>query len=116
MLEFGRAFIDITQESPLFDNFTRKTSQVWMSHGDKVTKIPEDFQVIAKTENAPFAAIANEDKKIYGVQFHPEVIHSIEGKKLLENFVVKIAKSSQDWNMGDLKNEQIRLIKEKSWI
>ena len=109
--EFGKALIEITQESALFNDFTDKNSQVWMSHGDKVTKIPEGFQIIAQTDNAPFAAISNEKKKIYGVQFHPEVIHSFEGKKLLKNFAVNIAGCKQDWNMGNLKNEQIELIR-----
>ena len=59
---------------------------VWMSHGDKVSQIPEGFKVIAKSENAPFAAISNEEKKIYGVQFHPEVVHTPNGSKMLKNF------------------------------
>jgi GMP synthase (glutamine-hydrolysing) len=111
--EFGKAFIDITQNSPLFLDFKDKQSQVWMSHGDKVTNIPEGFKVIAKTDNAPFGAIANEEKKIYGVQFHPEVVHSIDGKEMLRNFAVNIAGCSGDWNMGNFKQEEIEIIKKK---
>lgn len=111
--EFGRAFIEITNNSPLFSGFEGKISQVWMSHGDKVTAIPQNFKTIAKTDNAPFAAISCEEKKIYGVQFHPEVIHSLEGTKLLKNFAVNISKAKQDWNMGNFKDEEIIAIREK---
>ncbi len=111
--EFGKAFIETTNNSPLFKNFNNKESQVWMSHGDKVTKIPDGFKIIAKTDNAPFAAISNENKKIYGVQFHPEVVHSLEGKKLLANFTINIANCEQDWSMGNFKEEEIKIVQEK---
>lgn len=111
--EFGRAFIDLIEDSPLFFGFTGKSSQVWMSHGDKVTTIPQGFKVIAKTDNAPFAIISDEKKRIYGVQFHPEVIHSVEGAKLLKNFALNIAKAKQDWSMGNFKEEEIAIIKQK---
>ena len=111
--EFGKAFIEITQDSALFADFADSKSQVWMSHGDKVTKLPQDFKVIAKTINAPFAAIAYEEKKIYGVQFHPEVVHSIEGTKLLKNFIIKIAGCVGDWNMGNFKEEEVAIVRKK---
>ena len=82
-----------------------------MSHGDKVTKMPKGFSVIAKTENAEFAAIENTYKNIYGVQFHPEVIHSLEGAKLIENFVVGIAGCNQSWTMSNFKDQRIQEIR-----
>jgi len=111
--EFGKAFINIIEDSDLFTNFKNKTSQVWMSHGDKVVEIPEGFEVIAKTDNAPFAAISNEEKKIYAVQFHPEVVHSLDGKELIKNFAVNIAGCKGDWSMGNFKEEEKAIIKEK---
>ena len=111
--EFGKAMINIKSNSDLFADFDAKESQVWMSHGDVMTKIPDNFDIIATTENAPFAAIARREKKIYGVQFHPEVSHSLEGKKLISNFVLDIANCQQDWNMGNFMNDQITKIQEE---
>jgi len=88
-----------------------KKSQVWMSHGDKVEAIPRDFEIIATSKNAPYAAISNESKRIYGVQFHPEVEHSLDGRQMLKNFVVKICNAPQNWTMGNFKNEEIARIK-----
>ena len=111
--EFGKAIININSSSDLFANFDTKQSQVWMSHGDVMTKIPDNFDVIATTDNAPFAAIKCREKKIYGVQFHPEVSHSVEGKKLISNFVLNIADCKQDWDMGNFMNDQINKIQEE---
>lgn len=107
--EFGKAEINVTFDSSLFKSV--KNKQVWMSHGDKVEKIPAGFVTIAKTDSAPFAAISDEKKKIYGVQFHPEVVHSLDGKKMLENFVIKIAKCRNDWDMSHFKKDEISEIK-----
>jgi len=103
--EFGKAEIEIVKFSKLFlgvENF-----QVWMSHGDHISKIPSGFEVIAKTPKAPFGAIANETKKIFGVQFHPEVYHSIDGAKILKNFVIEISGCMADWSMKNFKDEKI---------
>ncbi len=108
--EFGKAEIEIVKkDSKFFKDF--QNNQVWMSHGDHISKIPQGFEVIATTPKAPFAGIANEDKKIYGVQFHPEVYHSIDGAKILKNFVVEIAGCKPDWSMKNFKDEQIIEIK-----
>ena len=107
--EFGKAEIDVISKSKFFNLV--KNKQVWMSHGDSVKKIPDNFEVIAKTKNAPYAAIADEKRKIYGVQFHPEVEHSIDGRKMLKNFVINIAKCSSDWTMKNFKEEEIKEIK-----
>lgn len=107
--EFGKAEIKIIKNSPLFDNFSNP--QIWMSHGDHIEKIPHDFEVLATTAKAPFAVIGNEEKKIYGVQFHPEVYHSIDGVKILENFVFKICKAKADWSMKNFKENAINDVK-----
>ena len=113
--EFGKAFIKIKKKSKIFEGIYNKNKdyQVWMSHGDKVTKLPKSFSVIASTINAKFAAIANEEKKIYGLQFHPEVIHTLNGEKILENFVKKISLCKPDWKILDFINNSLRKIKEE---
>ncbi len=113
--EFGRAYIDIQDESPLFEGFWDKGTkqQVWMSHGDKIDSIPEGFKVIAASGNAPYAAIANEEKQFYGVQFHPEVVHTLDGAKLLSNFVQNIVGCSGDWTMASFKETAIESIRKQ---
>jgi GMP synthase (glutamine-hydrolysing) len=112
--EFGKAEITICEHSPLFTNFWNKGNNyvVWMSHGDRVIKIPDNFKVIAKTNNAPFAAIADEKKKIYGVQFHPEVTHTPLGIELFRNFI-KIAGCTPSWNMGSFLQKKLDEIKQE---
>ena len=110
--EFGRAFIQITQDDLIFDGIDKK-SQVWMSHGDYVSNLPENFKVIAQTDDAPSAAIVDKKRKIYGLQFHPEVVHSLDGAKILENFIKKIANLKGDWNMANFKDEEINRVRKK---
>ncbi|MFZ9181480.1 MAG: glutamine-hydrolyzing GMP synthase [Rickettsiales bacterium] len=107
--EFGKAELKIVKNSQLFENFINP--QIWMSHGDHIEKIPDDFEVLATTPKAPFAVIGNDIKKIYGVQFHPEVYHSIDGAKILENFVFKICKAKADWSMKNFKDDAIKEVK-----
>ncbi len=111
--EFGRAEVEVKSDSPLFDGVWSKGERypVWMSHGDRVTRLPEGFEVIAVSENAPFAAVANEAKKFYGVQFHPEVVHTPHGAGLLRNFVRKIAGCTGDWSMKAFREEAIARIR-----
>ncbi|MCP5361687.1 MAG: glutamine-hydrolyzing GMP synthase [Hyphomicrobiales bacterium] len=119
--EFGRSYLKSTAtKSSLFDGwFERREGdakggamhQVWMSHGDRVIKLPSGFKVIGKTNNAPYAAIANEDKKLYGVQFHPEVIHTAGGSKLLKNFTHTICGCSGDWNMHNFLEAEVEKIR-----
>lgn len=113
--EYGRAFIEITKDSKLFENVWKKgdEKQVWMSHGDRVEAIPKGFEVIAKNASAPYAAISNEEKKYYGVQFHPEVVHTPDGAKLIKNFVMKICKCSGNWTMKSFKETKIKEIQEQ---
>jgi GMP synthase (glutamine-hydrolysing) len=111
--EYGRAFVEIQEASPLFEGVWEKGSrhQVWMSHGDKVMGIPEGFKVIAVSDGAPFAAIADEARRFYGVQFHPEVVHTPDGSKLLSNFVHGIVGLKSDWTMSGYRQEMIAKIR-----
>jgi GMP synthase (glutamine-hydrolysing) len=111
--EFGRALVEIKTKSPLFDGVwaAGERHQVWMSHGDRVTRLPDGFQVIAESENAPFAAVADEKRKFYAVQFHPEVVHTPDGARLLSNFVHKIAGLKSDWTMSAYRREMIAKIR-----
>lgn len=113
--EFGRAFLDIRQESALFDGIWEVGSrhQVWMSHGDRVTALPEGFEVIGTSTGAPFAAIADEKRRFYAVQFHPEVIHTPDGAKLLSNFVHNIAGLAGDWTMAAYHEQAVQTIRDQ---
>ncbi len=113
--EFGRAFIDIINSSPLLKGYAPKGAkrQVWMSHSDKVTKLPQGFTVLAKTKSTPYAIIANEKKRFYAIQFHPEVHHTPEGIKLLKNFLYTIAGCKGTWSMADFLKSQIKEIRAK---
>lgn len=113
--EFGRAFVDIKKNNPLFEGVWSEGErhQVWMSHGDRVTALPEGFEVVATSDNAPFAAIADQKRNIFGVQFHPEVVHTPDGAKLLSNFALKIAGCSGDWTMAHFRTEAIAKIQEQ---
>ncbi len=111
--EFGRASIEITGQSPLFDNLWSigAKDDVWMSHGDRVTALPSGFKVIAHSDNAPFAVVADEARKFYAVMFHPEVVHTPRGGALLRNFVQNIAGIPADWNMRAFRAEAIDRIR-----
>lgn len=112
--EFGKTSLEIKKKSPLLQNaFLKKNNQVWMSHSDKVQQIPNNFEKIASTENCEFAIIQNLKKKIFGVQFHPEVVHTIGGEKIINNFVKKICGCKAEWNMKYFKNKIINDIKNK---
>jgi len=113
--EFGRAFLDIREDSPLFDGIWAKGTrhQVWMSHGDKVTALPQGFRVIGTSTGAPFAAIADEARRFYGVQFHPEVVHTPDGARLLANFVHRIAGIKGDWSMSAYRQQAVEAIRRK---
>ena len=82
-----------------------------MSHGDRVNTIPDGFDVVGVSDASPFAIIANEEKKYFGVQFHPEVVHTPDGKRLLENFTHKICNASGDWSMASFKEEAVSKIR-----
>ena len=134
--EFGRADIEIVATSPLFEGIEEvskgasldtsdnrnpspnttdtqitNTLRVWMSHGDRVTELPEGFSIIAKSEGAPYAAISDETRKFYAVQFHPEVMHTVGGAKIIQNFIHNIAGCAGDWTMAAFRESEIAKIR-----
>jgi GMP synthase (glutamine-hydrolysing) len=111
--EFGRAEVLVTEETPLFEGVWRKGERypVWMSHGDRVTKLPAGFRVVGTSANAPIAMIADEERRFYATQFHLEVMHTPHGAALLRNFVRKIAGCKGDWTMRAFKEEAIEKIR-----
>ena len=113
--EFGRADIQILEKSALFDGLWEvgKRYPVWMSHGDRVTKLPEGFTVKATSENAPFAIASDETRRIFTTMFHPEVVHTPDGAKLISNFVHKVAGLRNDWTMAAFRGEAIAAIRKQ---
>ena len=111
--EFGRAFVDITHESRLLDGVWApgERQQVWMSHGDQVTALPPGFRSMAASEGAPFAVVADEARGFYGVQFHPEVVHTPHGADLIRNFTHGVAGLHGDWTMAEFRQEAIARIR-----
>ncbi|MCZ8281486.1 MAG: glutamine-hydrolyzing GMP synthase [Aquidulcibacter sp.] len=111
--EFGRADVEILAPSALFEGVWEIGSRypVWMSHGDRVTQLPEGFSVKATSENAPFAVATDEARRFYTVMFHPEVVHTPDGSKLIHNFVRKIAGLRGDWTMAAFREEAIERIR-----
>jgi GMP synthase (glutamine-hydrolysing) len=113
--EFGRAEIRIERESPLVEGLgdVGHSETVWMSHGDKITAMPLGFEVVATSEGSPFAVIADEGRRIYGIQFHPEVAHTPRGALLLRNFTHRIAGLSGDWTMASFREETVARIRQQ---
>src|SRR6188472_4483387 len=113
--EFGRAEVLVTEDTPLFEGVWRKGERypVWMSHGDRVTKLPKGFRVVGTSANAPIAMIADEKRKFYATQFHLEVMHTPQGAQLLRNFVRKIAGARGDWTMRAFKDEAVEKIRKQ---
>lgn len=113
--EFGRAQVSVKKQCALFDGVWGDGAehQVWMSHGDRVNALPDGFEVYATSENAPFAAFGNEAKKYYGFMFHPEVVHTLDGAKLLSNFVHKVCGCSGNWTMGAYREQAVAAIREQ---
>ena len=111
--EFGRAEVEVIADSAIFEGVWRKGERypVWMSHGDRVTRLPEGFHVLGTSENAPIAMIADEERKFYATQFHLEVVHTPHGAALLRNFVRKVVGCTGDWTMRAFKHEAIEKIR-----
>ncbi|MQW23161.1 glutamine-hydrolyzing GMP synthase [Lactococcus sp. dk322] len=110
--EYGKAMIELQTESKLFAG-TPSPQQVLMSHGDKVTAIPEGFEIVATSPNSPYAAVEDKARQFYGIQFHPEVRHSIYGNDLLRNFALNICGAKGDWSMKNFIEMQIEAIRAK---
>ena len=109
--EYGKAIVSVTGASPLFEDLPAQT-QMWMSHGDKVTRLPEGFATCAKTDNTEFAAIQNISRNLFGIQFHPEVVHSPMGPLVIENFCLGICGCSANWTMSDFIERSVAEIRE----
>ncbi|WP_213774881.1 glutamine-hydrolyzing GMP synthase [Bradyrhizobium sp. dw_78] len=111
--EFGRATIEVTDDCALFDGVWRKGGRydVWMSHGDRVTQLPDGFRAVARAAGSPISVIADDTRKFYAMQFHPEVAHTPDGAKLIRNFVRKVAGFTGDWTMRAFREEAIEKIR-----
>jgi len=111
--EFGRAEIEIREPSVLFDGLWQVGGRypVWMSHGDRVTRLPEGFSVKATSENAPFAIASDEERRLFTTMFHPEVVHTPDGARLLQNFVHRVVGLESDWTMAAYRQEAIAKIR-----
>jgi GMP synthase (glutamine-hydrolysing) len=111
--EFGRAFLEVCDHCSLFDGVWEKGErhQVWMSHGDRVNSLPPGFRVVGVSDGAPFAAVADERREFYAVQFHPEVVHTPDGGKLYRNFVIDICGCRGNWSMSHFRADAVNRIK-----
>ncbi|MGB0694243.1 MAG: glutamine-hydrolyzing GMP synthase [Rhodospirillaceae bacterium] len=111
--EFGRAYVDVKAHNPLFHGVwdVGAREQVWMSHGDRVTGLPEGFSVLAISDGAPYAAIGDEERQIFGVQFHPEVVHTPHGSALLRNFTHDVCGCAGDWTMAAFRQDAIERVR-----
>ena len=110
--EFGTAELEIKNKSELFEGLSEKEI-VWMSHHDKVEKLPEGFEIIGETDDCETAAIADFKRNFYGLQFHPEVTHTPNGMKIFENFIFKICKCEKNWNIKNYIEKQVEEIKKQ---
>jgi GMP synthase (glutamine-hydrolysing) len=108
--EYGKAKIQILNGVDLFKD-VKNNSLVWMSHGDHLTELPEGFGVLGKSDHSPICAISNEHERVYGVQFHPEVVHTEDGKKIINNFLLNICKCTGDWTPKNFIDEKINSIR-----
>jgi len=113
--EFGRAFVDVVAPCALFRGVWAPGAreQVWMSHGDHVIRLPPGFRAVATSEGAPFAAFADDNRRFYGLMFHPEVVHTPHGAQLLRNFTHDVAGCTGNWSMGGFRDAQIARIREQ---
>src|SRR5882672_9771436 len=111
--EFGKAQIEIKEASDIYSNIwpVGSRQQVWMSHGDRVTQLPQGFRVVATSEGAPFAFVVDEKRHYYGTMFHPEVVHTLDGAKLLSNFVHVICGCGTNWSMQAFREAEIARIR-----
>jgi len=118
--EFGYAQVSVDSDSELLSGFSDQENtsddaylDVWMSHGDRVVKLPDGFSVVASTDSAPIAAIENKQQKLYGLQFHPEVTHTKQGKKILGRFIHDICGCNSEWTSENIVNESVEKIRQQ---
>jgi GMP synthase (glutamine-hydrolysing) len=110
--EYGGHVVEVIARHPLFAGLGRKI-QVWMSHADRAASIPKGWRVLARTDPTPFCAVASPDNKILGIQFHPEVSHTQDGTRVIENFAVNICGASRDWSLKSFVRDSVEAIREK---
>ena len=110
--EYGKTEVLVNTTSPLFRNVQDHTI-CWMSHFDYISEVAPGFEIVAHTANCPVAAAQNTDRKLYAIQFHPEVLHTVEGSKMLGNFVKNVCGCSGDWRMDSFVEESVKVIREK---
>ena len=110
--EYGKAMMRIVNPSPLFAGLDPDL-QVWMSHGDKAETLPEGFEAVAESDNCPYAAMQHVDRNLFGVQFHPEVVHTPQGKEMLWNFAFRVCGCAGDWEMSKFVEETVRSVRER---
>jgi len=110
--EYGKAVMEADTRDALFAGLDRE-QLCWMSHGDLITEAPPGFKSIGKTEHTPFAAFSNPERKLYGVQFHPEVKHTVNGQSILKNFLMNICNCKADWDMGSFIQEEVEAIRKR---
>ena len=113
--EFGKAYVEVSDDCALFDGMWAKgeTHQVWMSHGDKVTALAPGFRSVAASPGAPYAVIADDERRIYAMQFHPEVVHTPDGGKLIANFARHVCGLTGDWSMAEFRAAKVAEIREQ---
>jgi GMP synthase (glutamine-hydrolysing) len=113
--EFGRAFVEIIDACRLFDGLWApgERHQVWMSHGDKIERFPDGFRIVAQSEGSPFAATADDERRFYGVQFHPEVVHTPDGARLIANFVRHVCGLAGEWTMAEFRATKVGAIRDQ---
>lgn len=112
--EYGKTNLEILENDLIFNGLDKNVQIVWMSHGDQVIKLPVNFKVLAKTDTCPIAAYANHEKKIFGLQFHPEVKHTLNGQLILENFLFRVAECNKEWELSDWITKTIKNIQKKA--
>ena len=110
--EYGEAVLNVKFRESLFENLSL-TEPVWMSHGDKITQLPQGFRIIGATDNSHIAAMEDKHKKFYGIQFHPEVVHTPKGKEVIKNFLTEIAGCKPEWNMRLFVDNAVKELREK---
>jgi len=110
--EYGMGSLEILAESALFKGLGNSL-EIWNSHGDKLTKLPKGFRTVARTPNSPYAAIEHESKRFFGLQFHPEVVHTPKGRQILSNFLFEVCGFERDWTMGSFIEEACARIREQ---
>lgn len=111
--EYGPAELTIDDDRDLFAGLKGKSLRVWMSHGDRIERLPPGWQVLAHSENSPVAAMCNAERRLFGVQFHPEVAHTEEGKRILENFALRICRAEPNWTMESFVDRETRRLRER---